>query len=130
MDFEDSLQLYFSVASKYLAISIVLDPRDKCHVQSRRELLRGLTCLLLHPDHRFKVFVTSRSTDDVSFSLSRYPNLDVKMSYNQAEMAAFIRDELSARVQDGRTLRGYLPLSVRQRDQMLNRYYQFRFHYY
>lgn len=115
MDFEDSFQLYLSVASNYSTISIVIDALDEFHMQSRRELLSGLTRLLLHPDHRFKIFVTSRSADDISFALSRYPNLDIKMSYNQADMAAFVKNELNQRVQDGRILRGDLPLSVRQR---------------
>jgi hypothetical protein len=114
MDFEDSLQLYLSVTTTYSTVYIIIDALDECSPQNRRELLGGLQRLMRHPEYCFKIFLTSRDADDISFALSKYLNLNIKISHNQKDMAAFIEDEINQRVADGRILRGNLSLGVRQ----------------
>jgi hypothetical protein len=114
IDFEDSLQLYLSSTSNRSTIYIIIDALDECAPEDRRELLASLVRLLLRPEMWVKIFITSRDANDISFVLSKYPNLSIRASHNRGDLSAFLDDEIDRRVRDGRLLRGNVNLGVRQ----------------
>ncbi|KAI6764484.1 hypothetical protein HG530_008273 [Fusarium avenaceum] len=100
-----SKKLVLQLLEQYPSATIVVDALDECNPETRQNLLKALESLLKESSCLLKVFVTSRTDQDITYKLSNYPNLHLSSERNTGDINLFIRSETSRLIADGDLLR-------------------------
>lgn len=102
---EKSKKLILQLLEQYPSATIVADALDECNPETREDLLKSLEGLLRESPCLLKVFVTSRTDQDITYKLNKYPNLHLSSERNTDDISLFIRSETSRLITEGDLLR-------------------------
>ena len=102
---DESSELIVELAEYYPVTTIVLDALDECDPATRSDLFDALEKILKMSPELVKVFATSRDDQDITWSLSNYPNIRVSSSKNSADILTFVEAEVESLVKKGKLLR-------------------------
>lgn len=102
---EKSKELVLQLLEKYPSATIVVDALDECNPETRHDLLTVLESLLKESPCLLKIFVTSRTNQDITCMLKDYPNLHLSSERNTGDINFFIRSETTRLIAEQRLLR-------------------------
>jgi hypothetical protein len=86
-------------------MTIVIDALDECNPATRGDLLDALEDLLKTSPCLLKIFVSSRTDQDIVYKLDNYPNLDLDSNRNSEDINLFVRSETKRLIDKGSLLR-------------------------
>ncbi|KAG5802464.1 hypothetical protein H9Q74_011991 [Fusarium xylarioides] len=102
---EKSKALVLELLQKYNSATIVLDALDEINPNTRETLLEILEDLLNESPCLLKLFVTSRTDQDITYKLNKYPNLHLSSERNTADINLYIESETTRLIKKGHLLR-------------------------
>ena len=85
---------------------VVLDALDECPTEVRSDLLQGLLSIIRKAKSSFKVFIASRHNLEIENYLRDLPHVCIEARDNAEDIAHYVRQQLTLRVQDKRLLYG------------------------
>ncbi|KAI0856607.1 hypothetical protein F4860DRAFT_398338 [Xylaria cubensis] len=101
---DESVKVLLKLFDKYPAVALVLDALDEVNQESRQELLDALSNLIQQSTTLVRIFISSRSNYDISFSLADAPNIYIGADDNAEDISSFINKKLA----EAKLLRGNL----------------------
>ncbi|KAM0412045.1 hypothetical protein ACHAPD_008700 [Fusarium lateritium] len=78
----------------YSRTTIILDALDECDRDSRVELMKAVSGLL-KGSSKIRVFISSRTDDDIRRNFQDKPIIEIQATDNEADISSFVQDELS-----------------------------------
>ncbi|KAK4087020.1 hypothetical protein Purlil1_8539 [Purpureocillium lilacinum] len=101
----ESKDLILKLLQRYedATVTLVIDALDECN-DKKRDLLGVLEGLLKASPCLLKIFVSSRTDQDIVYRLINYPNLDVSSECNSADIDLFVRSETKHLIEEGSLL--------------------------
>ncbi|KAK6716669.1 hypothetical protein SNK04_007621 [Fusarium graminearum] len=78
----------------YSRTTIILDALDECERETRVELMRSMASLL-DEKSRIRIFVSSRTDDDIRRYFQHKPIIEIQAADNEADISSFVHEELS-----------------------------------
>ncbi|KAF4439557.1 hypothetical protein F53441_12543 [Fusarium austroafricanum] len=78
----------------YSRTTIILDALDECKRETRVELMKAISSLL-NENSRSRIFISSRTDDDIRRNFQDKPILEIQATDNEADINSFVQDELS-----------------------------------
>ncbi|OBS17670.1 hypothetical protein FPOA_09405 [Fusarium poae] len=78
----------------YSRTTIIIDALDECERDSRVELMRAVSGLL-NGNSRTRIFISSRTDDDIRRNFQDKPIIEIQATDNEADINSFVQDELS-----------------------------------
>ena len=90
---EESRALILQLVEQYRLTTIVIDALDECDPERRADLLESLEEILQESASLVKIFVSSRSDQDIVLHLRGYPNLELSSSRNKDDITSFVTAE-------------------------------------
>lgn len=102
---EKSKALILRLLEQCISATIVVDALDECFPETRGDLLRILESLLEESPCLLKIFITSRTDQDITYKLNNYPNLHLSSERNTADIDLFIRSKTDHLIAEGDLLR-------------------------
>jgi hypothetical protein len=105
LQIEESRDLIIQLINEYPLTTIVLDALDECNPETRTELLDVLEKILQNSSSLVKIFVSSRSEQDIVFQLQHYPGLEINSARNSNDIRAFIQSEAKELIEKRKLLR-------------------------
>jgi hypothetical protein len=101
----ETRDLIIQLTKCYPRITLIIDALDECDPETRFELLEALQMILQASKNVVKIFISSRSDQDIVFHLTDYPNLEISSERNGDDIAYFVEEETKRLIQKGRLLR-------------------------
>lgn len=74
--------------------TIILDAMDECEPKSRRSMIEGFKTISKKCHKPLRILVASRPERDIRDRLSAVSNIEVREEYNEADIQAFIKEEI------------------------------------
>ncbi|RSL80990.1 hypothetical protein CEP52_017293 [Fusarium oligoseptatum] len=104
---DESKELILKLLKRYedATMTIVIDALDECNPETRGDLLDALEDLLKTSPCLLKIFVSSRTDQDIVYKLNNYPNLHLNSNRNSADIDMFVHSETSRLIDKGSLLR-------------------------
>ncbi|RSL79052.1 hypothetical protein CEP52_017570 [Fusarium oligoseptatum] len=104
---DESKSLILKLLERYqdATMTIVIDALDECNPATRGDLLDTLEDLLKTSPCLLKIFVSSRTDQDLVYKLDNYPNLHLSSDCNSADIDLFVRSETRRLIDKGSLLR-------------------------
>ncbi|OBS15059.1 hypothetical protein FPOA_14076 [Fusarium poae] len=104
---DESKELTLKLLKRYedATMTIVIDALDECNPATRGDLLDALEDLLKTSPCLLKIFVSSRTDQDIVYKLDNYPNLDLDSNRNSEDINLFVRSETKRLIDKGSLLR-------------------------
>jgi hypothetical protein len=90
---DDSRVLILQLAEHYPLTTIVIDALDECDPERRTDLLETLESILQESSSLVKIFVSSRSDQDIVLHLQDYPKLELSSEKNKDDISSFVTAE-------------------------------------
>ena len=104
-DLDDSQDLIIRLIEDYSMTTIIVDALDECDPLMRQSLLDAFEHILKDSGGLVKIFVSSRNDQDIVYTLRDYPNLDVSIENNTADIETYVKTETQKLVKHGQLLR-------------------------
>ncbi|KAM6514315.1 hypothetical protein FALCPG4_015465 [Fusarium falciforme] len=104
---DESKELILKLLERYedATMTIVIDALDECNSATRGDLLDTLEDLLKTSPCLLKIFVSSRTDQDIVYKLDNYPNLHLSSDCNSVDIDLFVRSETKRLIDKGSLLR-------------------------
>lgn len=104
---DESKELTLKLLKRYedATMTIVIDALDECNPATRGDLLDVLEDLLKTSPCLLKIFVSSRTDQDIVYKLDNYPNLHLDSNRNSEDINLFVRSETKRLIDKGSLLR-------------------------
>lgn len=93
LSIDESRALIIQLVEYYPLTTIVIDALDECDPERREELLETLELILQESSSLVKIFVSSRSDQDIVLYLQDYLNLELSSNKNKADISSFVIEE-------------------------------------
>ncbi|KAF4458312.1 hypothetical protein FALBO_14955 [Fusarium albosuccineum] len=90
---------------KDASMTIVIDALDECNSATRGDLMDTLEELLKASPCLLKIFVSSRTDQDIVYKLKNYPNMHLSSDRNSADIDLFVQSETQRLIDKGSLLR-------------------------
>ena len=104
-DLDDSQDLIIQLIEDYSMKTIIIDALDECDPLMRQSLLDAFEHILKDSGGLVKIFVSSRNDQDIVYTLRDYPNLDVSIGNNTADIETYVKTETQKLVKNRQLLR-------------------------
>ncbi|AEO64672.1 uncharacterized protein THITE_74764 [Thermothielavioides terrestris NRRL 8126] len=102
----------------YPQTTLVLDALDECEPETRARLIDTIEFLLKNSERPLKVFISSRPDVDIRDRLLSQPNIEIRATDNQDDIAKFVNEEIIKHRRWGKIA---APLRTRIVDTLLDR---------
>ncbi|KAI8714909.1 NACHT domain-containing protein [Fusarium sp. LHS14.1] len=104
---DESKSLILKLLEQYrdVTMTIVIDALDECNPATRGDLLDTLEDLLKTSPCLLKIFVSSRTDQDIVYKLDNYPNLHLSSDRNSPDIDLFVHSETKRLIDKGSLLR-------------------------
>ncbi|KAI8724319.1 NACHT domain-containing protein [Fusarium sp. LHS14.1] len=104
---DESKSLILKLLEQYrdATMTIVIDALDECNPATRGDLLDTLEDLLKTSPCLLKIFVSSRTDQDIVYKLDNYPNLHLSSDRNSPDIDLFVHSETKRLIDKGSLLR-------------------------
>ena len=92
---EESFDLLLQLTETYPQITLVLDALDECNKETRASFMKMLDNLVSGKSSNLvKVFISSRPDLDIKHRLKGGPNMEIKATDNEKDIAKFVDDKI------------------------------------
>lgn len=105
LSLQESIGLILKLLEKYQDAIIVIDALDECNEETRGDLLDALEELLKESPCLLKVFVSSRTDQNIVYRLETYPNLELSSGRNAKDIDLYARYETKRLIKRGDLMR-------------------------
>ncbi|KAJ3537065.1 hypothetical protein NM208_g6472 [Fusarium decemcellulare] len=104
---DESRKLILNLLEQYkdASMTIVIDALDECNSATRGDLMDTLEELLKASPCLLKIFVSSRTDQDIVYKLKNYPNMHLSSDRNSADIDLFVQSETQRLIDKGSLLR-------------------------
>ena len=101
----ESYALIIQLAERFPMILIIIDALDECDPGKRAELLQKLEMILRESPSLVKIFLSCRDDQDIIYELQDYPNLEIGVERNRADIKYFVETEVYRLFEERKLLR-------------------------
>lgn len=105
LSLQESIGLILKLLEKYQDAIIVIDALDECNEETRGDLLDTLEELLEKSPCLLKLFVSSRTDQNIVYRLETYPNLELSSGHNAKDIDLYARSETKRLIKRGDLMR-------------------------
>ncbi|RPB05437.1 hypothetical protein L873DRAFT_1663125, partial [Choiromyces venosus 120613-1] len=110
----ESRNLIVEFSQLYKQTILVVDALDECDTSARRELLEALKYIIANSKNLVKIFVSSRSNDDITLQLENFPNFHIEAKDNEGDIKKFVREKIDCSIERKELLRGYVSPELKE----------------
>ncbi|KAG0643976.1 hypothetical protein HOY80DRAFT_1031491 [Tuber brumale] len=110
----ESRNLIVEFSQLYKQTILVVDALDECDTNTRRELLEALKHIIASSKNLVKIFVSSRSNDDTTLQLEKFPNYHIEAKDNEGDIKKFVREKIDRSIEERELLRGDVSLELKE----------------
>lgn len=94
LSIEESQDLLLEITQSYPQTTLVLDALDECDKQTRSKLVATLDALVSQSSTVIKVLISSRADSDIKLRFEGGPNVNIRATDNETDIAKFIDDKI------------------------------------
>lgn len=102
----EATQRIIELTETYPGIVIIIDAIEECDSKARWELLDTLEVIFSRSENPVKVFLSSRSHEDIASQLQDWPKILIKKDDNAKDIERFIDHQVKQAITSRRILRG------------------------
>lgn len=111
--FDETKERIIDLTKIYPSITIVVDALEECDPKTRWILLGALEDIIASSANLVKIFISSRSHDNIASKLRSWPQLPIGEQDNAKDIESFIDDQVEQAVRLKRILQGNIPKDLR-----------------
>jgi hypothetical protein len=105
LSLDETRDLIIRLVDEYPLATIVLDALDECDPGRRADLLDVLEHVLQDASSLVKIFISSRTDQDIVLRLESYPSLEIDPERNHVDIRRFVETETKTLIQRKRLLK-------------------------
>ena len=95
LEIEESFNLLLQLIEIYSQITLVVDALDECNKETRASFMENLDILVSGKSSNLvKIFISSRPDLDIKHRFSGGPNMEIRATDNEKDIAMFIDDKI------------------------------------
>lgn len=105
LGFQECIDFVVTLLDLYPQTTIVIDALDESDPDERWKLIEALTTMVRSTATLVKIFISSRDDIDIKLHFEKVPNVYIHVRDNSADIARFVRREVTQSIEKSRFLR-------------------------
>lgn len=97
----------------YGSVTYIIDGLDECPEEDRASIMDIVLECLQSNKSRTKLLITSRKKSDIQARLGSYPQINIDVTANSADLLQYVQQELSKVIRQARLLNGQVSDDLR-----------------
>lgn len=105
LEFQECIDFVVTLLDLHPQTTIVIDALDESDPGERWKLIDALTAIVCSSVTLVKIFISSRDDVDIKLHFQKVPNIYIDLRDNSADIARFVRREVTYSIEKSRFLR-------------------------